>query len=88
MKDCLRVDMMQRLEVHAFFEDLTQMCHFQRWYFGKCHLNRYVPLKYYAVFDELNPLDDTRGKAISAQYDPSAPVADVPDMPDETEENV
>ena len=57
LKDCLRVDTMQRLEVHAFFEDLMQICSFRAWYFGKCHMNRYVPLKYYAVFDEIDPLD-------------------------------
>ena len=70
LKDCLRVDMMQRLEVHAFFEDLTQICTFRQWYFGKCHLNRYVPVKYYAVFDNIYPLRDTQGKALSAEYDP------------------
>lgn len=69
LKDCLRVDVMQRLEIHAFFEDLTTDCDFRQWYFGKCHLNRYVPLKYYAVFDEIYPLRDTEGKAITAQRD-------------------
>lgn len=62
LKDCLRVDTMQRLEVHAFFEDLITLCQFQAWYFGKCHLNRYVPVKYYAVFDEIYSLGDTRHK--------------------------
>ena len=55
LKDCLRVDTMQRLEIHAFFEDLTQDCQFKEWYFGKCHLNRYVPVRYYAVFDDVIP---------------------------------
>ena len=62
LKDCLRVDSRQRLEVHAFFEDLMQVCDFHQWYFGKCHLNRYVPLKYYAVFDDIIPLNDTKKK--------------------------
>ena len=52
-----------------------QMCTFHQWYFGKCHMNRYVPLKYYAVFDEIKPLDNTRGRAITAQYEPSEPVS-------------
>ena len=60
LKDCLRIDTRQRLEVHAFFEDLTQICDFHQWYFGKCHLNRYVPVKYYAVFDDIYALNDTR----------------------------
>lgn len=62
LKDCLRVDTMQRLEVHAFFEDLTQICRFTQWYFGKCHINRYIPVKYYAVFDDIVPLKETRKK--------------------------
>ena len=60
LKDCLRIDTMQRLEVHAFFEDLIHECDFHQWYFGKCHLNRYVPVKYFAVFDEIIPLNNTK----------------------------
>ena len=82
LKDCLRVDMMQRLEVHAFFEDLTQICSFRQWYFGKCHLNRYVPVKYYAVFDNIYPLRDTQGKALSAEYDPDTAAEPEP-LPEE-----
>lgn len=60
LKDCLRVDTMQRLEIHAFFEDLIHECSFHQWYFGKCHLNRYVPVKYYAVFDDVLTLGNTK----------------------------
>lgn len=66
LKDCLRVDTMQRLEIHAFFEDLITVCHFQQWYFGKCHLNRHIPMKYYAVFDDIIPLKDTKKKKRTA----------------------
>ena len=79
LKDCLRVDVMQRLEVHAFFEDLTTICSFRQWYFGKCHLNRYVPLKYYAVFDEIYPLHDTHGKAITAKHEPAVTEPEEPE---------
>ncbi len=82
LKDCLRVDTWQRLEVHAFFEDLTQVCSFFQWYFGKCHLNRYVPVKYYAVFDEIYPLRDTMGKAITAPLSPLN-LPDDPDLPEQ-----
>ena len=85
LKDCLRIDMMQRLEVHAFFEDLMTGCRFQQWYFGKCHLNRYVPLKYYAVFDEIYPLRDTAGKAITAPWEAPSEFPPEEDM-SETEE--
>lgn len=73
LKDCLRVDTMQRLEVHAFFEDLTTVCAFSEWYFGKCHLNRYVPLKYYAVFDDIIPLKETRKKKHLSKDEPDEP---------------
>jgi len=82
LKDCLRIDMMQRLEIHAFFEDLTTGCNFQQWYFGKCHLNRYVPPKYYAVFDEIYPLRDTANKAITAPWEQRS-IA----LPDDTAED-
>ncbi len=62
LKDCLRVDTLQRLEMHAFFEDLVQMCQFSAWYFGKCHMNRYIPIKYYALFDDVLPIKDTQQK--------------------------
>lgn len=77
LKDCLRVDTMQRLEVHAFFEDLMTVCKFQEWYFGKCHLNRYVPVKYYAVFDDIIPLKDTRKKRRVVKED----VGEMPEKP-------
>ena len=83
LKDCLRVDTMQRLEVHAFFEDLMQICRFRAWYFGKCHMNRYVPLKYYAVFDEINPLEETRGMAPDAAYEPLPEDYDEAELPED-----
>ncbi len=67
LKDCLRVDTLQRLEMHAFFEDLVQMCSFNAWYFGKCHINRHVPIKYYAVFDAVLPIKDTKKRDAGEQ---------------------
>ncbi len=60
IKDCLRIDTAQRLELHTFFEDLMHTCTFTGWYFGKCHLNRRIPLKYHAVFDTIHALKATR----------------------------
>lgn len=53
LKDCLGVDVFQRLEIHAFFEDIIKACHFEKWFFGKCHINKYIPMKFYAVFDDV-----------------------------------
>ena len=55
LKDCLEVDVFQRLEIHAFFEDIIKACHFEKWFFGKCHLDKYIPMKFYAVFEDVIP---------------------------------
>ena len=56
LKDCLGVDVGERLEVHTFFEDIVKACIYRKWFFGKCHLNKYVPVKFYAVFDAVLPV--------------------------------
>ena len=56
LKDCLGVDVGERLEVHTFFEDMIKACIYRKWFFGKCHLNKYVPVKFYALFDAVLPI--------------------------------
>lgn len=56
LKDCLGVDVFQRLEVHAFFEDIIKACNYRKWFFGKCHIDKYIPLKFYAVFEDVLPI--------------------------------
>lgn len=56
LKDCLGVDVFQRLEVHAFFEDVIKVCSYKKWYFGKCHIDKHIPIKFYAVFNNITPL--------------------------------
>ena len=56
LKDCLNVDVFQRLEVHAFFEDIIKACRFKKWFFGKCHIDKNIPIKFYAVFDNIHIL--------------------------------
>lgn len=53
LKDCLNVDVFQRLEVHTFFEDVIRNCWYRKWFFGKCHMDKYIPTKYYALFDSV-----------------------------------
>lgn len=53
LKDCLRVDVFERLEVHAFFEELIKTCQYEKWFFGKCHIDKHIPLKFYAVFNNV-----------------------------------
>lgn len=56
LKECLNVDVLQRLEVHAFFEDIIKACTFRKWFFGKCHIDKHIPIKFYAVFNNVTPL--------------------------------
>lgn len=64
LKDCLGVDVQQRLEIHTFFEDIIKECEFKKWFFGKCHMDRFIPLKYYAVFDEILPVEPRKKKRL------------------------
>ncbi len=56
LKDCLGVDVFQRLEIHTFFEDVIRVCRYRKWFFGKCHIDRYIPVKFFAVFDQVLPI--------------------------------
>lgn len=56
LKDCLNVDVLERLEVHAFFEEIIRACQYQKWFFGKCHIDKNIPIKFYAVFSNVTPL--------------------------------
>ncbi|MDE5764961.1 MAG: metallophosphoesterase [Ruminococcus sp.] len=56
VKDCLGVDVFQRLEVHALFEEITASCRYEKWFFGKCHIDKHIPMKFYGVFNKIMPL--------------------------------
>ena len=56
LKDCLGVDVAQRLEIHTFFEDMVKACHYRKWFFGKCHIDKYIPVKFFAVFAQVLPV--------------------------------
>lgn len=57
LKDCLGVDVQQRLEIHAFFEDIIKQCEYRKWFFGKCHIDRFIPMKFYAVYEQVIPVE-------------------------------
>ncbi len=56
LKDCLGVDVFQRLEIHTFFEDIIRVCRYRKWFFGKCHIDKHIPVKFFAVFDQVLPV--------------------------------
>ena len=56
LKDCLNVDVAQRLEIHTFFESVVKACSYRKWFFGKCHIDKYIPVKFFAVFAQILPV--------------------------------
>lgn len=56
LKDCLGVDTAQRLEIHTFFENMVKTCNYRKWFFGKCHVDKYIPMKFFAVFAQILPV--------------------------------
>ncbi|MDE5854454.1 MAG: metallophosphoesterase [Ruminococcus sp.] len=59
VKDCLGVDIFQRIEVHALFEEIIKTCQYKKWFFGKCHIDKHIPVKFYAVFNNIIRLQQT-----------------------------
>ena len=62
LKDCLGVDMPGRLEMHTFFEDIIKQCTYRKWFFGKCHMDRFIPMKFYAMFEQVLPVESPSKK--------------------------
>ena len=52
----VEIVLQQRLEIHAFFEDIIKTCHYKKWFFGKCHIDKHIPIKFYALFNNVTPL--------------------------------
>ncbi len=69
LKDCLGVDVQQRLEIHTFFEDIIKECEYKKWFFGKCHMDRFIPLKYYALFEEVIPVEPRKKRGLMRRKD-------------------
>ena len=56
LKECLGVDVLEKLEMHEFFDEIIRTCNYKKWFFGKCHIDKHIPLSFYAVFNTLIPL--------------------------------
>ncbi len=75
LKDCLGVDMQQRLEIHTFFEDIIKECNYKKWFFGKCHIDGFIPLKYFPMFERVLPVESERRRheRLAVQEKPNQP---------------
>lgn len=56
VKECLDVDVFERIELHALFEEILKTCNYYKWFFGKCHIDKYIPLTFHSVFNKVIPL--------------------------------
>lgn len=57
LKKCLDLDIYHHLETDAFFEQILSDCVYSKWFFGKCHINKIIPPKFYALFDNVVRLE-------------------------------
>ena len=51
-----------RNHINTYLNDVYEKISFERWFFGKLHLNKLIPPKYYAVYDQIVIADETRIK--------------------------
>ena len=56
-----------RNHINTYLNDIYEKLDFKSWFFGKLHLNKLVPPKYYAVYDNIVVADDTKIKKSKKQ---------------------
>ncbi len=44
-------------QLAAFFDEISQTVEFQRWFFGCCHVDKWIPPRYRALYQEILPID-------------------------------
>ena len=49
-------------QLEAFFEQLIKQIHFSKWYFGATHIDRKITAKYFAVFNDVLPVEEPQRK--------------------------
>lgn len=57
VKEFLDMNTLERSHVNTFLNEVKEKCTFQRWFFGKCHINKIIPPQYYALFDNVVKAD-------------------------------
>ncbi len=57
IKKCMSVELSHRLECDTLFEQIKETSKFEHWFFGKYHMNKFIPPKFSALFDEVVPLE-------------------------------
>lgn len=53
VKEFLDMNTLERARINTYLNEVQQQCTFTRWYFGKCHVNKMIPPKYHALFEQV-----------------------------------
>ena len=46
------------------FEDIIKQCEYRKWFFGKCHMDQFIPMKFYAMFEDVLRWNPRTGKRL------------------------
>ena len=60
MQDFLLGGISECSNINTYLSQIYEKIDFKGWFFGKLHINKLVPPKYYAVYDGIIPADQTK----------------------------
>ena len=69
MQDFLLGGISECSNINTYLSQIYEKIDFKAWFFGKLHINKLVPPKYYAVYDGIIPADQTK---ISKKTEPKS----------------
>ncbi len=52
----------ERNRINTYLSEVFDKIEFTGWFFGKLHINKFIPTKYHAVYDGIVPADNTKIK--------------------------
>lgn len=52
----------ERNRINTYLSEVFEKIEFTGWFFGKLHINKFIPTKYHAVYDGIVPADNTKIK--------------------------
>ena len=60
VKGFLNMDSLHTNQMLAFFDELSKTVRYKQWFFGGCHLDKVIPPKHRAVYQQIVPLKAMR----------------------------
>ena len=53
IKQFIRMEDTEASCIHMYLDYIAKQCDFKEWYFGRYHMDKVVPPRYYAMFQEI-----------------------------------